>query len=217
MKRIRQKIKKNYKQIMRRMTWTLYRKKRILAADCRRLINDRMKKGNVKLHLCCGGKKYKDYINVDIVPLEGADATMNIPQDLFLVPSDIVSEILIENGFEHFYRYQQDDLLKECRRILKDKGRLVIKGIPDFDLIADAYMNKKKGNISAVFDLYEVYRITHGDPTPKNSPYQLHKDIFTKNTFRGLLERHGFSIEEMGDKVFPGENTAVGFDVIAVK
>ena len=217
MKRIKQKIKKNLFQITRRLTWILYRKKRILAADCRRLINDRMKKGDVKLHLCCGGKKYNDYINVDIVPLEGADVTMDIPQDLFLVPSDIASEILIENGFEHFYRYQQDDFLKECLRILKDGGRLVIKGIPDFDLITEAYMNKKKGNISAVFDLYEVYRITPGDPTPENSPHQLHKDIFTKNTFRELLTRHGLKIENMSDKVFSGENTAVGFDVIAVK
>ncbi len=217
MRRSRQKIKKNFFQIMRRLTWMLYRKKRILAADCKKLINDRMRKGDIKLHLCCGGKKYKDYINVDIVPLEGTDVTMNIPQDLFLVSSDIASEILIENGFEHFYRYQQGDLLKECHRILKDRGRLIIKGIPDFDLIADAYMNKKKGNISAVFDLYEVYRITHGDPTPVNSPHQLHKDIFTKDIFRGLLTMHGFRIENMSDKVFPGENTAVGFDVIAVK
>ena len=217
MRRLRQKIKKNLFQIMRRLTWMLYRKKRILAADCKNLINDRMKKGDVRLHFCCGGKKYKDYINVDIVPLEGADVTMNIPQDLFLISSDIISEVLIENGFEHFYRYQQGDLLKECRRILKDRGRLVIKGIPDFDLIADAYMNKKKGNISAVFDLYEVYRITHGDPTPANSPHQLHKDIFTKDGFRKLLTTHGFKIEDMSDKVFPGENTAVGFDVIAVK
>jgi len=217
MRRLRQKIKKNFFQSTRRLTWMLYRKKRILLADCRKLIDDRMKKGNVKLHLCCGGKKYKDYINVDIVPLEGADVTMNIPKDLFLVPSNVASEILIENGFEHFYRYEQDDLLRECHRILKDKGRLVIKGIPDFDLIADAYMNKKKGNVSAVFDLYEVYRITHGDPTPANSPHQLHKDMFTKDIFRRLLARHGFNIEDMSDKVFQGENTAVGFNVIAVK
>ena len=217
MRKLRQKIKKNFFQVTRRLTWILYRKKRILVADCRKLINDRMKKGDLKLHLCCGGKKYKDYINVDIVPLEGADVTMSIPQDLFLVPSDVASEILIENGFEHFYRYQQQDLLKECHRILKDKGRLVIKGIPDFDLIADAYINKKKGNVSATFDLYEVYRITHGDPMPANSPHQLHKDIFTKDIFRELLVKHGFNIEDISEKVFRGENTAVGFDAIAVK
>ena len=217
MKKIRQKIKKNYKQIMRRLTWILYRKKRILAADRRKLINDRMKKGEVRLHLCCGGKKYKDYINVDIAPLEGADVTMNIPQDLFLVPSDVISEILIENGFEHFYRYEQDDFLKECYRILVKGGRLIIKGIPDFDLIADAYLSKRQGNVSETFDLHEVYRLTHGDPVPRNSPHQLHKDIFTKGSIGELLKRHKFVIEEIQDKIFPGENIPVGFDAVAVK
>ena len=71
MRKLRQKIKKNLFQVTRRLTWILYRKKRILAADCRKLINDRMKKRDVRLHLCCGGKKYKEYINVDIAPLEG--------------------------------------------------------------------------------------------------------------------------------------------------
>ena len=217
MRKIREKIKKNYNQMKRRLTWTLYRKNRILATDCRELIEKRRKDGPIKLHLCCGGNNYPGYINVDIVPLEGTDTLMNIPQDLFLVPSSAASEILIKSGFEHFYRYQQDDFLKECYRILVDKGRLVMKSIPDFDLITDAYLHKKQGNVSAVFDLYEVYRMMHGAPEPRNSPHQLHKDVFTKESIRELLERHRFKIQEMRDKVFPGENIAVIFDVIAVK
>jgi len=214
---IKRKIKKNYNQIKRRLTWTLYRKKRILDTDCRELISKAMKSGAVKLHFCCGGKKYAGYINVDIVPLEGTDAIMNIPQDLFLVPSGAASEILIENGLEHFYRYQQGDFLKECYRILIKGGRLIIRGIPDFALITDAYLNKKQGNVSEIFDLLEVYRLTHGDPVPRNSPHQLHKDIFTKDSIRELLKRYEFIIEKMEDKVFPGENIPVGFDVAAAK
>ena len=217
MRKIREKIKKNYGQMKCRLTWTLYRKERILATDCRKLIEKRRKDGPIKLHLCCGGNKYPGYINVDIVPLEGTDAIMKIPQDLFSVSSDTASEILMENGFEHFYRYEQDDFLKECYRILIKGGRLIMRGIPDFDLITDAYLNKKQGNLSAAFDLYEVYRMTHGEPTPKNSPHQLHKDIFTKRSVKELLKRHKFNIEEMQDKVFPGENTAIGFNVIAIK
>jgi len=217
MKQIRHKIKKNYNQMKRRLTWTLYRKKRILSTDCRGLIAKAKRTGAVKLHLCCGGKKYAGYINVDIVPLEGTDAIMNIPQDLFLVSSGVVSEILIENGFEHFYRYQQDDFLKECYRILVKGGRFIIRGIPDFDLIADAYLNKRQGNVSETFDLHEVYRLTHGDPVPRNSPHQLHKDIFTKDSIVELLKRHRFIIEKIQDKVFPGENISVGFDVVTSK
>ncbi|MDP8230527.1 MAG: hypothetical protein P9L93_05435 [Candidatus Gorgyraea atricola] len=217
MRKIREKIKKNYSQMKRRLTWILYRKKRILAMDCRELIEKKRKDGPIKLHLCCGGNKYQGYINVDIVPLEGTDALMNIPQDLFLVSPNSASEILIESGFEHFYRYQQDDFLKECYRILVDKGRLAMKNIPDFDLIADAYLGKKQGNISPIFDLYEVYRLTHGAPEPRNSPHQLHKDIFTKGSVRELLERNKFKIQEMRDTIFRGENTAASFDVVAVK
>jgi len=133
------------------------------------------------------------------------------------VSPNSASEILIESGFEHFYRYQQDDFLKECYRILVDKGRLAMKNIPDFDLIADAYLGKKQGNISPIFDLYEVYRLTHGAPEPRNSPHQLHKDIFTKGSVRELLERNKFKIQEMRDTIFRGENTAASFDVVAVK
>jgi len=217
MRKIREKIKKNYNQMKRRLTWTLYRKKRIISTDCRELIEKKRKDGPIKLHLCCGGKKYAGYVNLDIVPLEDTDGIMNIPQDLFLVPSGVVSEILIENGFEHFYRYQQNDFLKECYRILVKGGRLIIKGIPDFDLIADAYLNKTQGNVSETFDLHEVYRLTHGDPVPRNSPHQLHKDIFTKGSIGELLKRHKFVIEEIQDKIFPGENIPVGFDAVAVK
>ena len=217
MRRLRQKIKKNYNQIKRRLTWSLYRKRKILNADLKALIDKATKTSTLKLHLCCGGNKYPGYINVDIVPLEGTDAIMKIPQDLFLVSSGTVSEILIENGFEHFYRYEQDNFLKECYRILIKGGRLVMRGVPDFDLITDAYLNKKQGNLSATFDLYEVYRMTHGEPTPKNSPHQLHKDIFTKGSVKELLKHHKFNIEEMQDKVFRGENTAIGFDVVAIK
>ena len=214
---IKRKIKKNYNQMKRRLTWALYRKRWILNTDIKKVVRNRLKEGNIKLHLCCGGKKYPGYINVDIVPLEGTDAVMNIPQDLFLVPSSVASELLIENGFEHFYRYQQDDFLKECYRILIKGGRFIIRGIPDFDLIAEAYLNKRQRNISEAFDLFEVYRLTHGDPVPRNSPYQLHKDIFTKDSVGGLLKRHKFIIEGIQDKVFPGENIPVGFDVVAVK
>lgn len=217
MRKIRQKIKKNYDQMKRRLTWDLYRKRKILKTDCRELFAKRKKDSTVKLHLCCGSKKYEDYINMDIVPLEGVDALMNIPHDLFLVPSNAASEILIESGFEHFYRYEQDDFLKECRRILVKGGKFIARYIPDFDAIIDAYINKKRGNVSEVFDLYEVYRLTHGEPVPKNSPHQLHKDIFTKESVRKLLEVSGFKIDSMKDEIFPGENTAVGFTVVAVK
>jgi len=217
MAKIREKINKNYKQTKRRLTWVLYRRKRIFNKNPSEFIKNRLKDGNVKLHFCCGDKKYSGYINIDIVPLEGTDILMDIPQDLFLIPSNVASEILIECGFEHFYRYQQDDFLKECYRMLVKKGKLIMRCIPDFDGIIDAYVNKKPGNVSKIFDLNEVYRLTHGEPEPRNSPHQLHKDIFTRDSLNKLLTQNEFKIDKIWNEICPGENRVGFLSAVAFK
>ncbi len=209
---LHKKIAKNSRQIWRRWTWISCRRKRIL----RTRIEDLLKDG-VKLYIGCGDKKLKDYVNIDIVPTEGTDAALDVSEDLHLVPSDIASEVRLEAVFEHFYRYSQDKILKDFHRILKKGGRLIIKWLPDFDAIIDAYIKQEKGISSERFDLFEVYRLTHGDPTLKNSPYQLHKDIFTKATIKELLGRNGFQIEDINNEVFPGEELALNLNIIAVK
>lgn len=212
------KIKKNYYQAKRRLTWKLYRKNHILNQNIKSKIDSYLKKcPDIKLHLCCGDNKFSDYLNIDLVPTEGTDITMRLPDDLHLFPSDITSEVRIDSGFEHFYRYQLDDLLKEIYRILKPHGSLVLNWLPDFDLIIDAYTNKKKGNVSPIFDLTEVYRLTHGGPKPENSPQQLHKDLFTKTYVRQLLERNSFPIKQLSNQLFPGENTIVTMNIVALK
>ena len=208
------KMKKNYKQIKRRWCWNLYGKQQILNKDGLKYIKDRIKtEGTIKLNIGCGEKNYPDYINIDAVPLEGTDIVMKVPEDLSLIPHGTVSEILLEAVFEHFYRYEQDDLLEECCRILVDGGKLVIKALPDFDGLIDAYLNKKKGDVSEIFDLYEVYRYIHGDPQPHNSPHQLHKDIFNEESIRVLLGRKGFKIENLSG----GSSKKIDFNITAVK
>ena len=88
----------------------------------------------------------------------------------------------------------------------------------DFDLIVDRYVKHRDiGGPENTFDLYEVYRNTHAEPTPENSPHQLHKDIFTKDSVRALLEGNGFHIEKMANEFFQGADYSIGINVIAVK
>jgi len=212
------KIKKNYKQIKRRWSWFLYKKRQISNTDALKYIAERIKKDKViKLNIGCGEKNYSGYINIDAVPLEGTDIVMDIPNELHLISSNVASEILFENVFEHFYKYQQDDILKQCHRILNKNARLVINGLPNFDGLIDAYLNKKKGDVNEVFDLHEVYSLTHGDPQPHNSPHQLHKDLFSEHSIRELLNRNNFKIEQLlreGDQV---KELSTCFSIFAVK
>lgn len=206
------KLKKFFKQTSRRWSWLLYRKRHIL----KRQISDFLK-GDVKLHIGCGDKRLQGYINIDIVPTESTDAVMDVTKELHLIPPNIASEIRLENVFEHFYRYEQKEILQQSQRILKKGGNLVIRGLPDFDAIIDAYLKKKPGIVSEQFDLYNVYRYTHGDPTPQNSPHQLHKDIFTKDSVKALLESNGFYIKELASGPCQRENLAISIYVIATK
>lgn len=206
------KIKKIYRQTTRRWSWFFYRKRRILNTRIEDLVKD-----NVKLHIGCGDKKLQGYVNIDIVPTEGADVVMDASSGLNCFPSDIASEIRLENVFEHFYRYQQKEILKNFHRILKNGGRLVIKWLPDFDAVIEAYLKKEKGIVGERFDLFNVYRLTHGDPAPHNSPHRLHKDIFTKDSIRKLLEDNGFQIEIMKNEAFDQEELALSTNIIAIK
>lgn len=206
------KLKKFFKQTSRRWGRVLYRKKHVL----RKRIDDFLKE-DMKLHLGCGDKRLEGYVNIDVVPTEGSDVVMDVSKELYLIPSNIASEIRLEGVFEHFYRYAQHIILKHFHRILKKEGRLIIMWLPDFDAIIESYLKKEAGIVGKEFDLFNVYRYTHGDPIPKNSPHQLHKDIFTKNSIRHLLESHGFYIKELENKIFPGEKLAISINITAVK
>jgi len=206
------KIQKNFKQATRRWTWFLYRKNRILKTQVKDLLKE-----DVRLHLGCGDKKFNGYVNIDIVPTEGTDVVMNISKDLHLIPPNIASEIRLDGVFEHLYRYDQNSTLQDFHRILKKGGKLCINHLPDFDTIIKAYLNKEKGIVGEVFDLFNVYRYTHGEPKPENSPQQLHKDLFTKDTIRDLLESQGFQIEILENRVFSGEEIPIGISIEAIK
>jgi len=207
-------LKKFFKQTGRRWSWLLYRRRNIL----KRRIEGFLKK-DVKFHIGCGDKRLQGYVNIDIIPTEGSDVIMDIPKELHLIPSDIASEIRLESVFEHFYNYEQHMVLQHFHRILKKEGSLVIKWLPDFDAIIKNYLKKEAGIIGKEFDLFNVYRLTHGDPTAKNSPYQLHKDIFTKDSIKHLLEEHSFYVKKLENEAFSnsGEKTAISINIIAVK
>lgn len=205
-------VKKFYSQTKRRWAWFLYRKRRILNARLEEFVGEA-----VKFHIGCGDKRLEGYVNIDIVPTESTDIVMDVSRELHLIPSDIALEIRLESAFEHFYRYQQRELLQGFYRILKSGGRLVIKWLPDFDVIVEAYLKKERGIVGEVFDLFNVYRYTHGDPSLRNSPHQLHKDIFTKESIRKLLVESGFQIESTKNESFPQEPLALGINIIAIK
>ncbi len=170
----------------------------------------------LRLNLGCGEKPLAGYLNVDIVPAPGVDLVGTVCA-LPMLPDGCAVEVRMDAVFEHLYRWERPAALAEWRRLLAPEGRLCINWLPDFDLVIAKYLAQAPGLVGPVFDREHVYRFTHGLPTPLNSPHQLHKDIFTRDSVQAELEAAGFAIESLRQDCFEDEPYPVGMNVVALK
>ena len=167
-----------------------------------------------KLNLGCGDVHIPNYLNLDVVRTKAVDFVADISELSFL-ESGMYEEIRLDAVFEHLYRWQQLPFLKSAYRALKPGGKIILNWLPDFDTLISAYQNKTPGIKRPVFDLYEVYRFTHGDPTPLNGPQQIHKDIFTAQSITKLLQEADFSDIEVKNVRYRDEKVPVNMNIIA--
>jgi hypothetical protein len=96
-------------------------------------------------------------------------------------------------------------------------GFVCYLGLPDFESIARLYLDRGPGIVGPVFDLYEVYRYTHGDPEAVDGWYfeQLHKSLFDADEVTGLLTAAGFPSFVTFVYAFPGEPAALSLGFYA--
>lgn len=95
----------------------------------------------VKLHLGCGEKKWKDYVNVDFYPYdEKIDDTSRkgCIADVFAdirhleLPGNYIDCIFSAHTLEHFTKWESIDFLKDFYRMLKNNGKIEME-TPDFN------------------------------------------------------------------------------------
>lgn len=126
---------------------------------------------------------------------------------------------VVSNAFwEHVFLNDRQHVVDEVHRILTDDGFALFLGIPDFERIALAYLNKEQGITSQTFDLSQVYRFTHGGPesTPNWWFGNLHKSLFDVDTVLCVLRSAGFSSwiifrYAYGNEAVPGQ---LGFPAV---
>ena len=95
-----------------------------------------LKPDAIKLHLGCGGVRWRDFINVDMYPHDGTAADSSRQgciADVFAdmrklgLSDDSVDEIFTSHTIDHFTRWEAVDMLRDWHRILKPGGRVVIE------------------------------------------------------------------------------------------
>lgn len=102
---------------------------------------DSVDSGAVKLHLGCGGERWKDFINVDLNPHDPTkpdSSRTGCVADVFAdmkdlgLPDNSVDEIFTSHTLDHFTRWSAIEMLKDWHRMLKPGGKVVIE-VADFN------------------------------------------------------------------------------------
>lgn len=172
-----------------------------------------------RVHLGCNTVKVDGFVNVDVRPTSATDVVHDCT-DVAIFPDGSLQLVFSNAFFEHVYVNARLRLLRDIRRALGAEGCLLFTGLPDFEGIARAYLERRRpGHVSPVFDLYEVYRYTHGDPegTPDWWLAQLHKGLFDAETLEKLLKEAGFAAGSVFGYCWGQEPHAVTLGCIAYK
>jgi predicted SAM-dependent methyltransferase len=168
-------------------------------------------------HLGCGDKALPGYVNVDVRDTPAADLVVdlsNLEPDRFRPAAGFFSHAF----FEHLPRVSQVPHLQTLRQVLIPEGFACYLGLPDFSAVAELYLTQGPGVVGPVFDLYNVYRYTHGDPEAADGwQYeQLHKGLFDSDELIRLLQEAGFGSWFIFRYAFPGEVVRVSLGFYAV-
>jgi predicted SAM-dependent methyltransferase len=159
----------------------------------------------LQVHLGCGGDRLPGFVNIDYRRTPATDVTMdlNAPR----LGRSTVALAFSNAFFEHLYRPQRLPHLRRVHDALQPGGVCCYIGIPYFRNVARFYLEKAPGTAGPVFDLYNVYRYTHGDPEHQQAWWlgQLHKSLFDEDELAGLLREAGFPSFAIFCYGYPGD------------
>ena len=115
-------------------------------------------KNPLKLHLGCGDRNFKSYINIDLRKTRATDLVCDIKK----LPYPDNSAKLIESFhvIEHLPRYDLPKALKTWHRILMPGGKLVIE-CPDFDKDVKEYIEGNEKRLDSIFGLQRFLGDAH--------------------------------------------------------
>jgi predicted SAM-dependent methyltransferase len=159
------------------------------------------------LHLGCGDHRIAGRVNIDVRATSATDIVADLNRPRIRSARSVVSHAF----FEHLYRDDRLPHLQAIRHALTADGWVLYLGLPDFREIARLYLDGAPGIVSSRFDLYHVYRYTHGDPEHVTGWWleQLHKGLFDRDELDGLLRDAGFGSWVIANYAFMSEPYAL--------
>lgn len=163
----------------------------------------------VRYNLGSGSDILSGYVNADLRFLPGVDIVTDLTSPVLPRMAD---EVFSNAFFEHLYRAERVNHLIDVYNQLGPGGFINYQGIPWFPGIANAYLKGLKGTMmnGTVFDLYHVYRYTHGAPDESDHYLaQLHKGLFDYDEINNIVAAAGIPLQNVAIYTYsyPGEPT----------
>ncbi|HJZ90594.1 MAG TPA: hypothetical protein VKE40_06945 [Gemmataceae bacterium] len=160
----------------------------------------------IAVHLGCGDDRLPGFVNIDCRPTKAADYITDLNQPRCFGPNS-VSVFFSHAFFEHLYRDERGPHLTRILQSLQPDGVCCYIGLPYFKAIARMYLERAPGVVGERFDLFNVYRYTHGDPEKAVGWWleQLHKSLFDEEELAGLLSGSRFASAAIFAYCFVGE------------
>lgn len=165
----------------------------------------------MKLHLGCGERYLKGYINIDY-PASKHNVQEKVVADRFAdilelkYPPQTIEEIRLHHVFEHFPRAVACALLVGWHTWLKNGGRLRIE-VPDFSKMAQQIINP----FSFKRERLVAERHIFGS---QEAEWAIHFSGYTQKNIKDLLEKYGFRVDKIKKNTW--KNTS-NIEVFATK
>lgn len=150
----------------------------------------------MRLNIGCDTHRIEGYINIDLKEELKPDMVVDVTEGLPF-ENDSIEEIRMEHFLEHPFYIQVEPFLKECWRVLRPEGELIIE-VPDILKICRLLLEGKKTLQFCLTGIYGGYADTKIDLP------QMHKWGWTAETLKEILEKAGFEIMELGQGRYPG-------------
>jgi predicted SAM-dependent methyltransferase len=170
------------------------------------------------IHLGCNRHRLPGWVNVDARATEATDIVHDC-RDLAPFADKTVNAVFSHAFFEHLTLHGRAALLKEIHRVLTEDGLLYFCGVPDFEIVARSYLERRPGHGAPRFDAIQAYRYTHGYPEEQSDWWleQLHKTLFDVETVKALLTDAGFGAHYVYRYAFGDEANSVNLGFMARK
>jgi len=164
-----------------------------------------------KLHLGCGERYLKGYINIDFPPAFHSVQKRSVADRLIDIknlkyPPQSIEEVRLHHVFEHFPRAVSSALLATWYTWLKNGGLLRIE-VPDLEKMAQTIT----GRFSSKRKKLVAERHIFGS---QEAPWATHFAGYTPLGLTDFLERYGFKVEKVKKNNWKGTSN---IEVVAIK